>query len=94
MIEAATVIPPTVHTEPTYDFKGAKFDLSLPRDREIIRFVLSQALFDLLENPDARAAQRAAMALTMQRLGRGGEAPGLRAARSVMAAITSAPRPR
>ena len=56
--------------------------------------LLSQALFDLLENPDARAAQRAAMALTMQRLGRGGEAPGLRAARSVMAAITSAPRPR
>ena len=56
--------------------------------------LLSQALFDLLENPDARAAQRAAMALTMQRLGRGGEAPGLRAARSVMTAITSAPRPR
>ena len=56
--------------------------------------LLSQALFDLLENPDARDAQRAAMALTMQRLGRGGEAPGLRAARSVMAAITSAPRPR
>ncbi|WP_423211111.1 lipid-A-disaccharide synthase [Paracoccus yeei] len=56
--------------------------------------LLSQALFDLLENPDARDAQRAAMALTMQRLGRGGEAPGLRAARSVMTAITSAPRPR
>ncbi len=31
--------------------------------------------------------QKAAMALTMQRLGRGGEAPGLRAARSVLAAL-------
>ena len=62
--------------------------------RRCLPGLLSQALFDLLENPDARAAQRAAMALTMQRLGRGGEAPGLRAARSVMTAITSAPRPR
>lgn len=35
----------------------------------------------------APAAQRAAMELTMQRLGRGGEAPGLRAARSVLARI-------
>ncbi|MCC0079295.1 MAG: lipid-A-disaccharide synthase [Rhodobacter sp.] len=34
-----------------------------------------------------RAAQIAAMDLTMERLGRGGEAPGLRAARSVLAAI-------
>ena len=31
----------------------------------------------------------AAMDLTMQRLGRGGEPPGLRAARSVMAAVTA-----
>jgi hypothetical protein len=41
----AAVMEPTVHTEPTYDFKGAKFDLTQDRDREIIRFVLSQALF-------------------------------------------------
>ena len=33
------------------------------------------------------SAQRAAMALTMERLGQGGEPPGLRAARSVLAAI-------
>lgn len=33
----------------------------------------------------APAAQRAAMTLTMDRLGRGGEAPGLRAARSILA---------
>ncbi|CUH77193.1 lipid-A-disaccharide synthase [Tropicibacter naphthalenivorans] len=34
---------------------------------------------------DAPGAQRAAMDLTMERLGRGGEAPGLRAARAVLA---------
>ncbi|NUB43374.1 lipid-A-disaccharide synthase [Fertoebacter nigrum] len=34
--------------------------------------------------------QRAAMALTMQRLGQGGEAPGLRAARSVLGALGAA----
>lgn len=55
---------------------------------------MSQALYRLMEHPEARAAQLAAMELTMERLGRGGEAPGLRAARSVLAAISSAPRPR
>lgn len=55
---------------------------------------MSQALFRLVEDGDDRAEQLAAMALTMERLGRGGEAPGLRAARSVMAAISSAPRSR
>jgi hypothetical protein len=30
---------------PGYDFQGATFDLNSPRDREIVRFVLSQALF-------------------------------------------------
>ncbi len=35
----------------------------------------------------APAAQHAAMALAMERLGQGGEAPGLRAARSVLAAL-------
>ena len=42
------------------------------------------ALEALLADP---SAQRAAMTLTMERLGRGGEAPGLRAARSVLRAI-------
>ena len=32
-------------TEPQYDFGGAKFDLNRDEDREIIRFILSQALF-------------------------------------------------
>lgn len=31
--------------EPQYDFGGAKFDLNSPEDREIIRFILSQALY-------------------------------------------------
>lgn len=49
--------------------------------------LIAPALIDLMSNGPARAAQEAAMALTMQRLGRGGEAPGLRAARSVLAAL-------
>ncbi|KGJ06466.1 lipid-A-disaccharide synthase [Paracoccus halophilus] len=55
---------------------------------------MSQALFCLIEHPEDRGAQLAAMNLTMERLGRGGEAPGLRAARSVLGALSSAPRPR
>ena len=43
------------------------------------------ALERLLCDPAARAAQLQAMDRTMQRLGAGGEAPGLRAARSVLA---------
>jgi lipid-A-disaccharide synthase len=42
---------------------------------------IAQAVSEILENPQA---QHAAMALTMQRLGQGGEAPGLRAARAVL----------
>ena len=55
---------------------------------------VSQALSCLLEQREDRANQVAAMNLTMGRLGRGGEAPGLRAARSVLGALSSAPRPR
>ncbi|MBB1491412.1 MULTISPECIES: lipid-A-disaccharide synthase [unclassified Paracoccus (in: a-proteobacteria)] len=50
---------------------------------------MASALLRLLDDPDARAEQLAAMDLAMQRLGRGGEPPGLRAARSVMAAVTA-----
>jgi len=49
--------------------------------------LIAPALLDLLENGPARDAQIAAMQVTMDRLGQGGEAPGLRAARSVLAAI-------
>lgn len=42
---------------------------------------MGEALLEVIANPEA---QRAAMAVTMQRLGQGGEAPGLRAARAVL----------
>lgn len=45
---------------------------------------IAPALEAVLADP---AAQKAAMAVTMQRLGQGGEAPGLRAARSVLGAL-------
>jgi lipid-A-disaccharide synthase len=46
---------------------------------------IAPAVARLLADPEARRAQDEAMRLTMERLGRGGEAPGLRAARSVLA---------
>lgn len=42
---------------------------------------IAQGVLAVMRDP---AAQQAAMALTMDRLGRGGEAPGLRAARAVL----------
>ena len=55
---------------------------------------IAPKLARLLDDPQAQAAQRAAMDLTMDRLGRGQEAPGLRAARSVLNRLAStAPAP-
>ncbi len=51
---------------------------------------IATELIRLLDDPDARAAQATAMALTMQRLGEGGPAPGTRAARSVLAHLSRA----
>jgi lipid-A-disaccharide synthase len=48
---------------------------------------IARALMALIDDEAAREKQFAAMALTMERLGAGGEAPGLRAARSVLARI-------
>ena len=48
---------------------------------------IARALVRLIDDEDARAAQLDAMALTMERLGAGGEAPGLRAARSVLRSL-------
>ncbi|MCX7888140.1 MAG: lipid-A-disaccharide synthase [Rhodobacteraceae bacterium] len=48
---------------------------------------MARVLAALLEDDAARADQIAAMDLCMDRLGRGGEAPGLRAARSVLAVL-------
>ncbi len=49
--------------------------------------IIAPQVADLLRNPTARAGQIAAMQVTMARLGEGGEAPGLRAARSVLARL-------
>jgi lipid-A-disaccharide synthase len=45
---------------------------------------IAPALLALLDNP---AAQNTSMDVTMQRLGRGGEAPAMRAAKSVLEAL-------
>lgn len=45
---------------------------------------IAPALKALIERPSARDAQHQAMRVTMTRLGQGNEAPGLRAARSVL----------
>lgn len=50
---------------------------------------IAPALAQLLTDPEARRAQEGAMRLTMDRLGRGGEAPGLRAARSVLRVLSA-----
>lgn len=49
---------------------------------------MARVMLHLLDDEAAREDQIAAMDLTMQRLGRGGEPPGLRAARSVLAAVS------
>lgn len=48
---------------------------------------IAHALCDILEDKDLREAQMDAMRLTMDRLGKSGEAPGLRAARSVFSVL-------
>jgi lipid-A-disaccharide synthase len=53
---------------------------------------IAPALIDLIGNDAARAAQTDAMALTMQRLGQGDAAPGLRAAQSVLRVLEPAAR--
>lgn len=55
---------------------------------------MADALQTALEDMGARKAQLDAMDLTMDRLGKGGTPPGIRAAQSVLDAISSAPRPR
>ena len=49
--------------------------------------VLTRELSILLDQPRAAAAQRRAFADVMEQLGRGGEAPSVRAAKSVLNAI-------
>lgn len=49
--------------------------------------LIAPAVAHLLDAPEARAPQLQAMDRTMERLGRGGMAPGLRAATSVLSAL-------
>jgi lipid-A-disaccharide synthase len=51
--------------------------------------VIAPAVARLLDDPAAADAQRAVAAEAMRRLGRGDEPPGLRAARSVLAALAA-----
>ena len=48
---------------------------------------IAEAMLKLLDDKPARLQQLAAMNTTMVKLGRDGEAPGLRAARSVLNAL-------
>ncbi|MCL4129113.1 UNVERIFIED_CONTAM: hypothetical protein GTU68_009539 [Idotea baltica] len=48
---------------------------------------IAQTIIQLADSADALTAQREAMALTMQRLGDGGDPPGLRAARAILARL-------
>lgn len=55
--------------------------------------LIAPVLGDLMAQGLRRDVQAQAMALTMQRLGQGGDPPGLRAARSVLGAIAGARHP-
>ena len=51
--------------------------------------MISRKMLEVLEQDGAREAQMAAMEEAMKRLGEGGEAPGLRAARSVLGFLSA-----
>ncbi|SNS44187.1 lipid-A-disaccharide synthase [Antarctobacter heliothermus] len=70
-VDSVTLVSLVSETRVIPEFIGAK---CLPGP-------ITQAIGAVLDAPDA---QQAAMDLTMQRLGRGGERPGLRAARAVL----------
>lgn len=76
-VDTVTLVNLVSETRAVPEFLGARCRADL------IRPVLA----DLLEGGSARDVQAKAMALTMDRLGRGGEPPGLRAARSVLAQL-------
>lgn len=70
-VDTVTLVNPVSETRAVPEFIGAECE----PDR------IADGLCELLNN---RSLQTDAMALTMQRLGQGGEAPGLRAARAVI----------
>ncbi|MBC7479366.1 MAG: lipid-A-disaccharide synthase, partial [Pseudorhodobacter sp.] len=71
-IDTVTLVNLVSETRVVPEFIGARCKPDL----------IAPAVLDLLQNSHA---QDEAMTLTMQRLGQGGEPPGLRAARSVLA---------
>ncbi|MBN2630623.1 MAG: lipid-A-disaccharide synthase [Rhodobacteraceae bacterium] len=77
LIDTVTLVNLVSESRPIPEFIGARCraDLIAP---EVLRLLAAGG-----------GAQRAAMQVTMQRLGRGGEAPGLRAARSVLGVLGS-----
>lgn len=79
-VDTVTLVNLVSDTRAVPEFLGARCRADL----------IAPALAGLLPDGPARAAQLAAMATTMHRLGCGGEAPGLRAARSVLAAVARA----
>ncbi|MFN3936875.1 MAG: lipid-A-disaccharide synthase [Gemmobacter sp.] len=76
-VDTVTLVNLVSETRAVPEFLGARCRADL----------VAPALASILAEGPERAAQAEAMDLTMRRLGRGGEAPGLRAARSVLAAI-------
>ncbi|WP_422050215.1 lipid-A-disaccharide synthase [Shimia sp.] len=71
LIDTVTLVNLVSETRTVEEFLGPAFQ---PED-------IAPAILRILDNPEA---QQAAMALTMERLGKGHEAPGLRAARAVL----------
>jgi lipid-A-disaccharide synthase len=80
-VDTVTLVNLVSDTRAVPEFLGARCRAEL----------IAPAVAALLDDGPSRDAQMRAMALAMERLGRGGEAPGLRAARAVLGAI-AAPR--
>lgn len=77
LIDTVTLVNLVSDTRVVPEFIGKACDPAL----------IAQGIADVMAAPDA---QKAAMALTMERLGRGGEAPGLRAAKAVLDGLAQA----
>lgn len=77
LIDTVTLVNLVTDTRVVPEFLG-------PRCRAEL---VAPALLSLIEDAPAQVRQVQAMDLTMERLGRGAEAPGLRAARSVLSAL-------
>jgi lipid-A-disaccharide synthase len=80
-VDTVTLVNLVSDTRTVPEFLGARCTPDL----------IAPALLALIGPGPARDAQLAAMRLTMERLGEGGDPPGLRAARSVLAALATGP---